>query len=113
VNTREHCCVWYQRCSEVLITVATKKQCLPFENGIKYREEIVTPTFKITLYILDFKLSPCFEYCMYSFGYIYISQTRLNSMKTADLSTKVSNNMKPESGQIMHHEGLTEQNYEY
>jgi hypothetical protein len=81
VNTREHCCVWYQRCSEVLVTVTTKKLCLPFENEIKYRGKIVTPTFKITL---------------------YISQTRLNSMKRADLSRKVRNNLETEDGQIMH-----------
>ena len=80
VNTREHYCVWYQCCSEVLIAVATKKQCLPFENEIKYREKMVTPPFKITL---------------------YISQTRLTRIKSAELSRTVSNNFKSENRQIM------------
>jgi len=71
VNTRKPYCIWYQRFSEVLITVATKKQCLPFENEIKYREKMVTYTLKITLYIL---------------------QTRLNRIKPAELSRNVRNN---------------------
>jgi len=75
VNTREHYCVWYQRCSEVLIAVATKKQCLPFENEIKYREKTATPTFKITIYI---------------YIYIYISQTRLTGMNLLNLVEKLA-----------------------
>jgi hypothetical protein len=89
VNTRENYCVWYQRCSEVLITVATIKQCLPFENEIKYREKMVTPTFKITL---------------------YITQIRLNGMKPAELSRKFGNNLKYENRQIMPHKDITIQN---
>jgi len=73
----------------VLIAVATKKQRLPIENEIKYREKTVTPSFKITLYI-----------------YIYIPQTRLTRMKSPELR-KVSNNLKSENRQIMYHKDLT------